>query len=271
MKANRKLCKSLLIGIVSLVTISTGTNATENTLTDTQLHATLGIVTNFILDDSIVHNGTSYGTVTSPYTRRVWLDRNLGAKRVCTSFDDAQCYGDYYQWGRNFDGHQESGSDVTNVVTNNDENVGHGDFIRGSPDWISNMGSVGRRGIKWFKHDGTSVCPVGFRVATKNEFRRELFLTSSARINLDSTQKDGNSDDKRLNAFNSFLKLPSSGFRRYDTGDFLSLGESGILFSVSVFHGFRAYGIKYSNLFASNSLNLFARGLPIRCIKIPKH
>lgn len=45
-----------------------------------------------------------YQTITSPYTGKVWLDRNLGAKRVCQSFSDTQCYGDYYKFsedGRN--------------------------------------------------------------------------------------------------------------------------------------------------------------------------
>ena len=32
---------------------------------------------------SITHNGVTYGFVTSPYTGKVWLDRNLGAARVC--------------------------------------------------------------------------------------------------------------------------------------------------------------------------------------------
>jgi hypothetical protein len=61
-------------------------------------------------DVSITHNGTSYGTVKSPYTGKIWLDRNLGASQVCdrnNSFTDnndyvtsqQNCFGDYYQWG----------------------------------------------------------------------------------------------------------------------------------------------------------------------------
>ena len=43
----------------------------------------------------IVHSGLKYGIVKSPYTSKIWLDRNLGAKRVCQSFDDKKCYGVY--------------------------------------------------------------------------------------------------------------------------------------------------------------------------------
>lgn len=46
-----------------------------------------------------------YKTITSPYTGKVWLDRNLGAKRVCKSFTDTQCYGNYYKF-------REDGRDV---------------------------------------------------------------------------------------------------------------------------------------------------------------
>ena len=52
------------------------------------------------------------GTITSSVTGKVWMDKNLGASQVCTSFDDSNCYGDYYQWGRDTDGHQVSTSDT---------------------------------------------------------------------------------------------------------------------------------------------------------------
>jgi hypothetical protein len=37
---------------------------------------------NKIKDNTIVFNGLTYGLVLSPYTGRVWLDRNLGATRI---------------------------------------------------------------------------------------------------------------------------------------------------------------------------------------------
>jgi len=72
----------------------------DHNLTDVQLHAVMGIITNFILssdENVIIHNGTRYGTIKSPYTGKTWLDRNLGASKVCTSVRDTACYGDYYQ------------------------------------------------------------------------------------------------------------------------------------------------------------------------------
>jgi hypothetical protein len=46
----------------------------------------------------LVHNGEDYCMVTSPYTGKVWLDRNIGAARVCTTKFDTECYGDYYSY-----------------------------------------------------------------------------------------------------------------------------------------------------------------------------
>jgi len=60
-----------------------------------------------VVGDYTLLHGVTYGTVTSPYTGRVWLDGNLGASQVCTAYNDSTCYGDYYQWGRGTDGHEK--------------------------------------------------------------------------------------------------------------------------------------------------------------------
>jgi hypothetical protein len=61
--------------------------------------------TNKIIETEVVFtgglfNGLTYALVTSPDTGKVWLDRNLGARQVCTSSTDAACFGDLYQWGQ---------------------------------------------------------------------------------------------------------------------------------------------------------------------------
>ncbi len=49
---------------------------------------------NFIVDK----HENIYKTVKSPYTGRLWLDRNLGASRVCISSNDISCYGSYFNF-----------------------------------------------------------------------------------------------------------------------------------------------------------------------------
>ena len=200
--------------------------------------------------DTIWHLGVVYCPVTSPYTHRVWLDRNLGAAKVCDksiaefadeaayTADQQACFGDYYQWGRNADGHEKKESNTTDVLADNVDDVGHGKFITNddSPyDWVvdgvDNNGS--KRVANWLKTNGTSVCPVGYRVATLDELIAELFDANSAEIQKESSEKSDNDDDCRVNAYNTFLKLPSAGGRAYDSGTLMSQGVSGVLWAAT--------------------------------------
>lgn len=157
----------------------------------------------------IVFNGLKYCPATSPYTGKLWLDRNLGASEVCTSPDDAQCFGDYYQWGRYSDGHEKANSSTTTSrldISNSplDTNSSFVVLVSSTPplDWAINDDNGNIRKTFWELSDGTSVCPQGFRVPTALEVNAEL-TASGADI--------GNNSD----AFNSFLKLPSAGYRNY--------------------------------------------------------
>jgi len=251
--------KKLLLILSLMLGLANTTHA--ETLTPTQLHAVLGVVTNFILDDGITHNGTNYGTVTSPYTGRVWLDRNLGASRVCTSLADTGCYGDYYQWGRNADGHQKSNSFDYPVLASNVTNVEHGDFITNgsSPyDWAS-VDAVGvTRFINWSATDGSSVCPTGFRVPTAAELQAELLDVGSAEI------------ANNIDTFNSFLKLPSAGLRFGNNGAMFDV-DAGYLW-VSSANGTKSFTIYFtSNIAGLSSNGDRSYGRSVRCIKAQTH
>ena len=66
---------------------------------------------------TIEHLGLTYGFVYNTDTQKIWLDRNLGATQVATSSTDTASYGDLYQWGRPFDGHQSRTSSTHNGDT----------------------------------------------------------------------------------------------------------------------------------------------------------
>jgi uncharacterized protein (TIGR02145 family) len=172
----------------------------------------------------IKHNGIKYGMVRSPYTGKIWLDRNIGASRVCLEFNDPQCYGDYYQWGRYPDGHQNKYSNTTNTLATNVNNVGHAKFILSDNsndfDWASNDKNGYSRSRNWSKTDGTSVCPKGFRVPTFSELEAELLKANSAEI-------QGNID-----AFKSFLALPSTGYRSGYSASIFNAGSDGQIWSI---------------------------------------
>ncbi|MFN3588807.1 MAG: hypothetical protein ACK4UP_05450 [Spirosomataceae bacterium] len=140
---------------------------------------------------------TAVVEVTSPATGVIWMDRNLGASRSATSIDDRQAYGDLYQWGRATDGHQCRNSEITEILSTTDQ-PGNAKFIIGQniPDWRSPNDSNPRR---WQGVFGiNNPCPSGFRVPTEAEFRAE-------QIGLNLYNNKG--------AFESVLKLPSSGYR----------------------------------------------------------
>ena len=246
--------------IVVMLIVFTSSTLKAEPLTPTELHATLGIVTNFILSDdtnkSVSHNGVTYGTVTSPYTGRVWLDRNLGASQVCTSFDDVDCYGDYYQWGRNADGHEKSQSSTTMTLATNVYNVGHNKYINNGTtvelDWASTDANGSIRSINWSAIDGSSVCPIGFRVPNIAELQGDT-------VDIDVING--------LTAFSNFLKLPSSGLRDIYTSNIAAEGSYAYVLSVSVNNTTDAWSIGFGT--AGRSLGAISRayGASVRCIK----
>jgi len=195
---------------------ATARDVTGNSITQDVIIA----ITN--LDDActggneIWHLGIYYCEVISPYTTKGWLDRNLGATMVCSkSRDDAgegftdatyaanqkDCFGDYYQWGRNADGHENNESDPTATqATQIDpvQAVVEGKFITADDtndyDWAKAVdGDGSTRQANWSAIDGSSVCPVGFIVPTIVELIAEFFDAGSAEMQ--------NRDD----AFKSFL------------------------------------------------------------------
>ena len=254
----KQLKKAIFLYMLSILNLPMNIIATENTLTQTQLHAVLGVVSNFILDDAITHNTTTYKTITSPYTGRVWLDRNLGASRVCENLNDAQCYGDYYQWGRGFDGHQNKNSMTTTYRASNVNDVGDDNFIIQTTapyDWAYVDSSGKSRQDLWLNNTATSVCPVEFRVPTITELKAELFDTQSAQIT------------NNIDAFNSFLKLPSSGYRATSDGFTYSEDFFGYLWSVSTSSTSPSYVYFGATTAGSSETGVRANGFAVRCIK----
>jgi len=231
-------------------------NLTEEEVDTTQeiqaLADELGIVE---VPTTITHNGTTYGFVTSPYTGKVWLDRNLGAAQVCTLATDTACYGDYYQWGRDADGHEDSTSGTT-VTQATDVNSAGSSFITGSNDWASVDGAGTARTANWSATDGSSVCPVGYRVPDIDELKAET---------LDATNVTGST--KLVNgatAFTNFLKLPSAGYHNYFDGSVV--GAWGVVWASSV-EGSDSHNVYFNSSDAVWDSDYRAYGFSVRCLR----
>lgn len=237
------------------LTLKNGANHFTATLRDASQN--MSATTKFVIKKIVtvvIHNDLTYGVVTSPHTGKVWLDRNLGAVLICTAFDDTACYGDYYQWGRNADGHQVGSSATIRTQANDVDNVGHSNFITNSSalhDWaiVDNTGAT--RAANWSKTDGTSICPSGYRVPTEAELEAE---TEGAGVTNSAT------------AFASFLKLPSAGFRDYLDGSLFEQGLRGTVWSVSR-EGSSSRGLNFdsSDAYLRDDGRAFAQS--VRCLR----
>ena len=137
-------------------------------------HSTQTIGVNILdVHELMQHNGFGYDTVVSPTTGRTWLDRNLGATDECSSAEDANCFGDYYQWGRGTDGHEKTDSTYVVALANDIESIGSDFYEMSGFDWTTADEDGHLRAKKWSKSDGSSICPVGYRVPTLDEYDLE--------------------------------------------------------------------------------------------------
>ena len=176
---------------------------------------------------------------------------------MCTALDDTECYGDYYQWGRGADGHQESNSTVTSTLaTDINASNANGIFITNSSspyDWTTADANGNLRAREWSKIDGTSICPVGYRVPTIDELTAETINASTAVTN--------NTD-----AFNNFLKFPSAGYRGHSDGSLYLQASGGFVWSGSVSGSYSQY-LFFLSGGARTDGGGRANGLSVRCLR----
>jgi hypothetical protein len=192
---------------------------------------------------------TKVATVTSK-TGRIWMDRNLGAAQVAKSTTDAASFGDYYQWGRGSDGHQLQNSKVVDSSSPIDKPTNNYFFsgnIKTPFDWRQPQNIDLWQGVNGINNP----CPAGFRIPNIVEWDEEVKSWSSY-------SAEG--------AFNSPLKLPTTGSRSYINGLMLDYG-TGTYWSSST-SGVESYVIKFrqtpsSQMYSSKRGN----GICIRCIK----
>lgn len=148
-----------------------------------------------ISDHTILYgnDGKVYKELISRSSGRTWLDRNLGAEQMATSYDDYKAYGSLYQWGRLRDGHEKIGwtsSDWGNesgfTIVQSDTIVpGHDDFIGSPPapndphnDWLETSNDNLWQGVNGINNP----CPSGFRIPTKEEFEAETNIINDLRL-----------------------------------------------------------------------------------------
>jgi hypothetical protein len=190
----------------------------------------------------------SYGTVQSN-TGRCWLDRNLGATQVATALNDANAFGDLFQWGRLDDGHQTRTTTTTGTLSNTDV-PGHALFIvaPNSPnDWRAGQNNDLWQGVSGINNP----CPAGFRVPTEAELTAE---------------RNSWSPLSGTGGFNSPLKWTAGGTRDLGTATLSGVGSSGYYWTSTV-NSLNASNMDINSGSANFYANRRSRGMSVRCIR----
>lgn len=160
----------------------------------------------FTTNDTFSHNGFEYKIIKSPITGKYWLDRNLGAEKVCEDKADEKCYGDYFQWGRLANGHEKNSSEVFDAALNplKKDVQSNGKFATWASDWRKNRNDDLWKGANAIN----AVCPTGYKVPTIDEL-----LIETKHVN--ELQHPNEKVDGQYTNLTNFLKLPNNGFRHF--------------------------------------------------------
>lgn len=177
-------------------------------------------------------------------TGRVWMDRNLGALQAATSPTDEKSFGDYYQWGRGYDGHQLYNSNISEELSISDT-PGNKFITTAVTDWRKTPNDKLWQGV-----DGVNnPCPKGFRIPTESEWLAESNSWISKDIN---------------GAFASPLKLPIAGTRYPGNG---KLGKEGADYHSSTTIYFEAKPHTRAFKISFFTTDWRSDGQSVRCIK----
>ena len=194
-----------------------------------------------------IWNGLVYGAIER--NGLLWMDRNIGAKRVPVSRTDPDGFGDYYQWGRLSDGHERRNSQTTDVLSDSDI-PGHNRLITATTnpwDWRSPQNH------NLWKNIGDSPAPPGWRIPTNADFDQEIASWAS---------------QDRGGAYGSPLKFPTTGVRT--SQGLIANATSGFCYTQdSIYHSgaWRGGRAMWSSSSASTTSSARGTALPVRCVK----
>jgi uncharacterized protein (TIGR02145 family) len=192
------------------------------------------------------------------FGNRVWLDRNLGAKTLPSTYADKLGYGSLFQWGRTRAGLHHCvdwSATPTDLSTTSSTQLppttSSSYFVITHADWCN-----APDGTLWTvtaTDNANNPCPDGYRVPTEGELT-STFASSGTTI-----------QEMALSA----LHWAPAGYRRWSDGVLVNVGTTGYYWSKEAGvadPSQSVYGI-YSNTQISGLETYRAQGMSVRCIK----
>ncbi len=201
------------------------------------------------------YNGeeVTYGTIA--YAGLVWMDRNLGAERVAQNKEDELGFGDYFQWGREDDGHQVKSSEMTEIgdLADAGDQPNHEKFIlsRENPrGWNEDDLWSDRWENPSLEEADVNICPEDWHVTTSNEWTEVL------------KEIPENTSDMLYET----LKMPMAGYRRNHDGYLQWIKTYGHYWSSNYKNKFHARSFMFNDKGAYTAAKQRALGLSVRCV-----
>jgi uncharacterized protein (TIGR02145 family) len=196
---------------------------------------------------------------------KIWLQQNLGSPQVAFHEMDQASYGDYFQWGRWDDGHQLRTSPT---ITGGPALLNPSHISSGNPNFIKGTTT----GTKWWSIGGLVSDTWSGSIATATNGKDPCAALGAGWRLPTATEWDRVSINEDLfgtiSAFQSNLKLPSSGYRLSNDGFVYPNGDIGYYWTSTAATNSNAKVFFFDNVYnAGNTIAERGHGFSCRCVK----
>lgn len=196
---------------------------------------------------------------------RIWLQQNLGSPQVAFHEGDQASFGDYFQWGRWDDGHQVR---TSTTITGGPSLMNPSHIASGNPNFIKGTTTS----TKWWSVDGLASDTWSGTAATATNGKDPCAALGAGWRLPTAAEWDNISIREDLfgtiGAFQSNLKLPSSGYRLSYDGGVYTNGDIGYFWTSNAADNSNAkvffFDINYN---AGVTPSNRGEGFSCRCIK----